>query len=85
MDEQQLLQLLNQIPLDVLQNYVAQRMQQEQAAQQAVPAEEAQPTMMSYGGGIPAGYDPYIDVYRVPVGILTTTRRMPYGRRRKKK
>jgi hypothetical protein len=70
MDEQQMIQLLNQIPLDVLQNYVAQRAQQEQQAAQgaseeaysaeAMPA-EAQP-MMSRGGRLRT-FNPYIDMY----------------------
>lgn len=93
MDEEQILQLLNQIPLDVLQQYLQQRMAQEQAAaeqqygqeaymqgaddamaaQQGYAPEQAyqQPAVqMAVGGYMPAGYDPYLDVYRVPVGVM---------------
>ncbi len=65
MDEQQMIQILNQIPLDVLQNYVAQRTQQEQgAAMEQMPAEmpmSPQPTM-AYGGSI-RNWSPYVDLY----------------------
>ena len=67
MNEEQMIQMLNQIPLDVLQNYVAQRAQQEQAASQeeayAQGAQEgamAQQAMMARGGYI---VDPMVDIY----------------------
>lgn len=57
MDEQQIIQFLNQIPLDVLAQYVQQRMQQEQAQTeggygQSAP-EEAYTDTGSYGGEVP--------------------------------
>lgn len=68
-----MMQILNSIPLDVLQEYVAQRTQQEQSAampQEAVPAQAAP---MSYGGYVT---DPYVDIYacggragRMPRGV----------------
>lgn len=43
MDEQQVIQFLNQIPLDVLTQYVQQRMQQEQAQVEAGGYEQMAP------------------------------------------
>ena len=67
MDEQQMIQLLNQIPLDVLQNYVAQRAQQEQqaASEEAYSAEAApaEAQLMMARGGRLRTFNPYIDMY----------------------
>lgn len=67
MNEEQMIQVLNQIPLEELQNYVAQRVQQEQAASQeqayAQGAQEgalAQQAMMARGGYIA---NPYVDIF----------------------
>lgn len=93
MDEEQLFQALEQIPLEDLQRYVQERMDRERmaaeqqygqeayaqgagdamAAQQGYAPEQAyqQPAVqMAVGGYMPAGYDPYLDVYRVPVGVM---------------
>lgn len=62
MDEQQVMQLLNQIPLDVLQQYVAQRTQQEQALTNVgMPQQEPQ-AAMSYGGAM-QNWSPMVDIY----------------------
>lgn len=62
MDEQQIMQVLNQIPLEVLQNYVAQRTQQEQASNNmAMPPQEAQPMMAR--GGMLNNWSPMVDIY----------------------
>lgn len=80
MDEQQMIQMLNQIPLDVLQNYVAQRAQQEQAASQeqayAQGAQEgamAQQAMMARGGYIA---NPMVDIFACGGRVG----RMPHGK-----
>lgn len=58
MDEQQIIQFLNQIPLDVLTQYVQQRMQQEQAQietgeyKQMTP-EQGYADAGAYGGEVP--------------------------------
>lgn len=83
MDEEQLYQILNSIPLDVLQNYVAQRTQQEQAAMTQQEAVPTQAVPMARGGYVA---DPYVDIYacggragRMPRGVgLPSTK----GRRR---
>lgn len=79
MDEQQIMQLLNQIPLDVLQQYVAQRTQQEQAAVQQQGNEAAYMQgaadaqhMMARGGYI----NPMVDIY----ACGGHTGRMPTGK-----
>lgn len=94
MDEQQIIQMLNQIPLDVLQNYVAQRTQQEQAAMQQAPQmqpsvpqeaapEEAmyQQAPMSYGGRM-SGWSPYIDMYACGGSTRTAATRGRLGARK---
>ena len=76
MDEQQLMQMLDSIPLDVLQGYVKQRMQQEQTQQGAMPPQE-QPSYMSRGGVTRTGVNPYIELYDapgVPTGVLFPTK-----------
>ena len=75
-----MIQILNQIPLDVLQSYVEQRMQQEQAAQQQQygaeayqqGAADAQQQMMARGGYI----NPFVDIYACGGHIG----RMPHGK-----
>lgn len=94
MDEQQMIQILNQIPLDVLQNYVAQRTQQEQNAMQQAPQmvqqmpqeqvpEEVmyQQTPMSYGGKL-NGWSPYIDIYACGGSTRTAATRGRLGARK---
>ena len=94
MDEQQMIQILNQIPLDVLQNYVAQRTQQEQSVMQQAPQmaqqmpqeqvpEEAmyQQTPMSYGGKL-NGWSPYIDIYACGGSTRTAATRGRLGARK---
>lgn len=75
MDEQQIMQILNQIPLDVLQQYVAERTQQEQSMAGA-PAEAMAPqqAMMAYGG-YTRGWSPYVDIY----ACGGSTRSIPRG------
>lgn len=91
MDEQQMIQLLNQIPLDVLQNYVAQRTQQEQAAmqqmpqtapmQEQMPEETYAPAPMSYGGKL-NGWSPEIDMYACGGSTRTAATRGRLGARK---
>lgn len=94
MDEQQIIQMLNQIPLDVLQNYVAQRTQQEQSMMQQTPQtvqqmpqeqipEEAmyQQVPMSYGGRL-NGWSPYIDIYACGGSTRTAATRGRLGARK---
>ena len=94
MDEQQIIQILNQIPLDVLQNYVAQRTQQEQSAMQQTPQipqqmpqeqipEEAmyQQTPMNYGGKL-NGWSPYVDMYACGGSTRTAATRGRLGARK---
>lgn len=63
MDEQQIMQVLNQIPLEVLQNYVAQRTQQEQSAglTNVAQPQEIQATMAR--GGMLSNWSPMVDIY----------------------
>lgn len=98
MDEQQVIQFLNQIPLDVLQSYVAQRTQQEQAAAQqmpqmtpqqmphdAVPQEaipQEAPSAMMGYGGRRAGWSPDIDLYAAGGRTRTVATRGRMGARR---
>lgn len=97
MDEQQIFQLLNQIPLDVLQNYLTQRMQQEQMAmqqdaamQQQMPQEQmpaeamTQQPSMNYGsyGGRMNGWSPYIDMYACGGSTRTVATRGRLGARK---
>lgn len=94
MDEQQIMQILDQIPLDVLQEYVMQRAQQEQAMQQQQmgeqaymqgAADEAAAAQMAYGGDMPVGFNPYLDAYGVPIGTTNPFRRArEYKRGRKR-
>ena len=94
MDEQQMIQILNQIPLDVLQNYVAQRTQQEQSVMQQtpqmaqqVPQEQVpeevmyQQTPMNYGGRL-NGWSPYIDIYACGGSTRTAATRGRLGARK---
>jgi len=89
-----MIQILNQIPLDVLQNYVAQRTQQEQSAMQQTPQmiqqmpqeqipEEAmyQQTPMSYGGKL-NGWSPDIDIYACGGSTRTAATRGRLGARK---
>lgn len=93
MDEQQIMQILDQIPLDVLQEYVMQRSQQEQAMQQQQmgqeayaqgAADEAAYAQMAYGGNLPVGYSPYLDVYGLPIGTTNPFGRLKRERNKKK-
>lgn len=97
MDEQQIIQLLNQIPLDILQNYLAQRMQQEQMASQQnmnmgqdVPSEPAPdatmvpPEPVNYGsyGGRFNGWSPDINLYSCGGSTRTVAARGRLGARK---
>lgn len=98
MDEQQILQFLSQIPLEFLQNYIQQRMQQENAAvtqqdmvnqmptgevpTQGAPAQEA-PQMVAYGGRL-GNWSPYIDIYACGGRMGSTATKGRMGARRKK-
>lgn len=99
MDEQQMIQLLNQIPLEVLQNYVAQRTQQEQAAAQTAVAESRVPQETIPQGAVPQEqvpvmarggrlgfWTPYVDPYFYSCGghTRTTVARGRMGARKKR-
>ena len=78
MDEQQVIQFLNQIPLAVLQNYVAQRMQQEQSAgemvsQEAMPVEQQAQPVMARGGHL-RYWSPDVDIYSCGGSTRSITR-----------